>query len=46
AVIDELKIKGYEPGKDINYMEMPDGGHDIPTWEKAMPEFLKWGWGK
>ena len=22
------------------------GKHDISTWATAMPEFLKWGWGK
>jgi enterochelin esterase-like enzyme len=41
-IIKELTHKGYIPGKDIRYMEMPDGKHDIPTWKKAMPEFLKW----
>jgi hypothetical protein len=32
--------------KDIKYLEMPDGKHDIDTWSRAMPIFLKWGWGK
>ena len=45
AVIDELVAKGYSRGKDIYYLEMPDGRHDVPTWALAMPEFLKWGWG-
>jgi len=44
-MIAELERKGYERGKDIQFLELPDGRHDIPTWAKAMPEFLKWGWG-
>lgn len=43
-VIDELVKKGYDRVRDIHYLEMPDGRHDIPTWARAMPEFLKWGW--
>lgn len=45
-VIKELVAKGYNREKDIHYLEMPDGKHDIATWGRAMPEFLKWGWGK
>ena len=45
-VIKELTAKGWRPEKDIHYLEMPDGKHDIATWGKAMPEFLKWGWGR
>ena len=45
-VIKELKAKGYNPEKDIHYLEMPDGRHDIATWGRAMPVFLKWGWGR
>ena len=45
-VIKELVAKGYDREKDIHYLEMPDGKHDIATWGRAMPEFLKWGWGK
>lgn len=33
----ELKEKGYEPGRDIEYLELSDGRHDVPTWGKAMP---------
>lgn len=41
----ELKRKGY--GADaINYLELEDGKHDVPTWGRAMPVFLEWGWGK
>jgi enterochelin esterase-like enzyme len=45
-VIKELVAKGYDREKDIHYLEMPDGKHDIATWGRAMPEFLKWGWGR
>jgi enterochelin esterase-like enzyme len=44
-VIKELEAKGYNREKDIQYLEMADGKHDMPTWARAMPEFLKWGWG-
>ncbi len=45
-LISELKRKGYDGTKDIHYLEMPDGHHDVFTWGRAMPVFLKWGWGK
>ena len=44
-LIKELVAKGYDPEKDIYYLELPDGRHDVPTWGRAMPVFLKWGWG-
>jgi enterochelin esterase-like enzyme len=44
-LIKELVDKGYDPKKDIHYMEIKDGHHDIFTWGRAMPEFLKWAWG-
>ncbi len=44
-LIVELKAKGYTD-EHINYYELVDGKHDVPTWGKAFPEFLKWGWGK
>ncbi|MDP4129090.1 MAG: alpha/beta hydrolase-fold protein [Bacteroidota bacterium] len=40
----ELMLKGYTPGEDICYLEMPGGSHDPATWGLAMPHFLKWGW--
>lgn len=46
SLIDELVAKGYSRTKDILYTELSDGKHDIATWARAMPEFLKWGWGK
>lgn len=45
AVIDELVKKGYDLGKDIRYLELKDGRHDVATWARAFPDFLKWGWG-
>jgi enterochelin esterase-like enzyme len=44
-MIKELVSKGYSRENDIHYLEMPDGKHDIATWGRAMPVFLKWGWG-
>jgi enterochelin esterase-like enzyme len=45
-LIKELEAKGYKKNTDIKYLEMPDGHHDVFTWGKAFPEFLKWGWGR
>ena len=44
-IIKELEAKGYDIETNIHYLEMPDGRHDVPTWARAFPEFLKWGWG-
>ena len=46
SCIDELVLKGYKRGRDIEYLEMKDGRHDIFTWAEAFPAFLTWGWGK
>jgi len=45
GLIEELEKKGYEMGKDIVYVNFEHGRHDVHTWGKAMPDFLKWGWG-
>jgi enterochelin esterase-like enzyme len=45
-LIRELAAKGYDPLKDIHYLEIAGGHHDVETWKQAMPEFLVWGWGK
>jgi enterochelin esterase-like enzyme len=45
ALIGELLAKGYNREKDICYLELSDGKHDIATWARAFPLFLKWGWG-
>lgn len=46
AVISELTKRGYDAEKDIMYYEMKDGKHDVPTWARAWPVFLEWGWRK
>lgn len=43
-LVSELKMKGYL-NEDIKYLEIADGKHDVPTWGRAFPDFLKWGWG-
>ncbi len=45
-LVNELAAKGYDENNDIFYLEMPDGSHDIATWGKAVPVFLKWLSGK
>jgi enterochelin esterase-like enzyme len=45
-LIKELEVKGYNKDTDIHYLELADGKHDVPTWARAFPDFLKWGWGK
>jgi enterochelin esterase-like enzyme len=45
-LIGELEMKGYEAGRNIRYLEIEGGRHDVATWARAMPEFLLWGWGK
>lgn len=44
ALIKELIKKGY-PETCIEYLELKDGHHDVETWGRAFPTFLKWGWG-
>jgi enterochelin esterase-like enzyme len=46
ALIYDLESLGYENGKDICYINYEDGKHDVATWARAMPGFLRWGWGK
>ena len=43
GLIAELVAKGYDRSRDILYLEYADGRHDVPTWARAWPEFLKWG---
>jgi enterochelin esterase-like enzyme len=45
SLIEELVRKGYSPETDIKYLEIKDGKHNVATWARAFPEFLKWGWG-
>ena len=44
SLIYELREKGYKDDA-IEYLEIKDGTHDVPTWAKAFPNFLAWGWG-
>ncbi|GAC1592145.1 MAG: hypothetical protein NVS3B19_13560 [Ginsengibacter sp.] len=44
ALIEELKKLGYSEN-NIHYLEIPGGKHDVETWSKALPDFLKWCWG-
>ena len=44
SLIEELVKKGYDPETDIRYLELKDGKHNVATWARAFPEFLKWGW--
>jgi len=46
SLIKELSEKGYKEGKDVSYLELKDGKHDVPTWARAFPTFLEWGWGR
>jgi enterochelin esterase-like enzyme len=39
-----LVRKGYKEGKDIFYLQLRDGRHDVATWARALPAFLKWGY--
>lgn len=41
-LIVELTKKGYRPFHDIQYVELKDGKHDLPTWKAALPLFLTW----
>ena len=45
SLVHELELKGYDAQKDIFYLELADGRHNVPTWARAFPVFLNWGWG-
>ncbi len=45
-LITELVHLGYRPFYDIVYCETIKGRHHPQTWAKALPLFLKWGWGR
>ncbi len=46
AVVSELNKLGYKNGDDILYLELADGKHDVATWARSFPHFLRWGFGK
>lgn len=41
-LIAELENIGYDRRKDIEYLEFPDGKHDISTWKRGLVHFLDW----
>ena len=41
-LIGELKGLGYDESDAIRYLELEDGRHDVPTWGRAFPNFLRW----
>jgi iron(III)-enterobactin esterase len=45
ALIKELKEKGVSE-ENIVYVNFEDGKHDVETWGRALPGFLKWSFGK
>lgn len=45
-VIKELQKKGYSYPGEITYVEIQDGKHDLPTWGKVFPSFLRWAFPK
>ncbi len=44
-LISVLKEKGYSDD-DIYFLLMEDGRHDVETWGRALPYFLKWAFAK
>lgn len=45
GIIKDLKDLGYTDNQ-VHYLELADGKHDVPTWGRALPQFLLWGWGE
>jgi predicted alpha/beta-hydrolase family hydrolase len=42
GIIEELVKVGYSRADQITYLELEDGKHDIETWARVMPLYLKW----
>ncbi|MBM3442683.1 MAG: esterase [Bacteroidetes bacterium] len=42
----ELQGHGYQLGKELCHLELPDGTHDVKTWGRVMPVFLQWAFKK
>jgi enterochelin esterase-like enzyme len=40
-----LTEKGYDPERDMRYLQVEGGRHDVPTWADALPDFLLWSFG-
>ena len=43
-LIQELKKNGYSDDA-IEYVELPDGMHNVATWARVFPQFLVWAFG-
>ena len=41
-IIHELEKIGFQRQRQITYVELPDGTHDVATWSRVMPDFLSW----
>ncbi len=41
-LIASLEKIGYLAGNQLAYFELEDGGHNIETWSRVMPVFMKW----
>ncbi|RYE28965.1 MAG: esterase family protein [Sphingobacteriaceae bacterium] len=45
-LIKTLENKGYSRPADMRYVEIINGKHNVETWAKAMPMFLRWAFCK
>lgn len=45
-LIEELVRKGIPRTTNIYYLELADGRHDVSSWGRAWPFFLRWNYGK
>lgn len=41
-LLDELKLKGWQPGTDLSYSLVEGGEHNEAAWARALPGFLEW----
>lgn len=41
-IIKALAQIGFNQERQIKYLELADGSHDIATWSRVMPDFLGW----
>lgn len=44
-LVAHLKVIGYSD-EQVHYLELEDGEHNVETWARAFPVFLRWGWGR
>lgn len=45
-LIEELVKKGVPRATHIYYLELADGKHDVASWARAFPFFLRWNYGQ